>query len=54
MQNCSRKDTRDIGQLMLSKTGGSVATWSSKVDAEKLSELIVVAIVKHNLRFQRI
>ena len=42
-----RRDTRDIGQLLLSK-GMAV----SKFDPEKFRELLTAAIIMHDLPFQ--
>ncbi|XP_017972506.1 PREDICTED: zinc finger BED domain-containing protein RICESLEEPER 3 [Theobroma cacao] len=47
--NCVRKDTRDIGQMIFSKEHNSMLMKSSKFDPEKFRELVVAAIVMHNL-----
>ncbi|KAK6239005.1 hypothetical protein QUC31_004474 [Theobroma cacao] len=47
--NCVRKDTRDIGQMIFSKEHSSMLMRSSKFDPEKFCELVVAAIVMHNL-----
>ncbi|XP_017970388.1 PREDICTED: zinc finger BED domain-containing protein DAYSLEEPER-like [Theobroma cacao] len=47
--NCVRKDTRDIGQMIFSKEHNSMLMRSSKFDLEKFRELVVAAIVMHNL-----
>lgn len=41
-----------VGLLVLSKSRGSTATRPSKVDTEKLPELVVVVIIKHDLSVQ--
>ncbi|EOX99652.1 BED zinc finger,hAT family dimerization domain [Theobroma cacao] len=47
--NCVRKDTRDIGQMIFSKEHNSMLMRSSKFDLEKFRELVVATIVMHNL-----
>nr|XP_023886061.1 zinc finger BED domain-containing protein RICESLEEPER 2-like [Quercus suber] len=47
LENCVRRDTRDVGQLLLSKNGGAV----SKFEPDKFRELLVAAIVMHDLPF---
>lgn len=49
--NCSRRDTCDVDQLLLSKSGGLVATWSSKIVVGKFHEFLIVSIIKHDLPF---
>lgn len=41
--NCSRRDTRNVGQLLFSKSRGSIVTRSSKIDVKKFCELLVVS-----------
>ena len=48
LENCVRRDTRDVGQLLLSKKGGAV----SKFEPDKFRELLVAAIVMHDLPFR--
>ena len=43
-----RRNTRDVGQLLLSKSGGCV----SKFELNKFRELLVASIVMHDLRFR--
>lgn len=50
--NCSRRDTSDVRQLLLSQPAGSTTTWYSKIHIEKLHELLVVATIIHDLSFQ--
>ncbi|KAK6243794.1 hypothetical protein QUC31_010203 [Theobroma cacao] len=47
--NCVKKDTRDIGQMIFSKEHNSMLMRSSKFDPEKFHKLVVAAIVMHNL-----
>ncbi|EOY21377.1 Ac-like transposase THELMA13 [Theobroma cacao] len=47
--NCVRKYTRDIGQMIFSKEHNSMLMRSSKFDPKKFCELVVAAIVMHNL-----
>ncbi|KAK6232295.1 hypothetical protein SCA6_002368 [Theobroma cacao] len=47
--NCVRKDIRDIGQMIFSKEHNSMLMMSSKFDLKKFRELVVAAIVIHNL-----
>ena len=43
-----RRNTRDVGQLLLSKNGGCV----SKFELDKFRELLVASIVTHDLPFR--
>ncbi|CAL9008221.1 unnamed protein product [Prunus brigantina] len=52
LDSCLKSDTRDIGQLLLSKSEGSIITRSAKFDPNKFRELLVMAIIKHELPFQ--
>lgn len=45
------RDTRDIAQLILTQSEGSMLMRSSKV-LDKFRELLLMAIVKHDLPFQ--
>ncbi|XP_021298233.1 zinc finger BED domain-containing protein RICESLEEPER 2-like [Herrania umbratica] len=48
-ENCAGRDTRDIGQMISSNQHGSVLTRSSNFDPEKFRELVIGAILMHNL-----
>ncbi|BBH03097.1 transposable element gene [Prunus dulcis] len=52
IESCVKTDTRDIGQLLLSKSDGAILTRSSKFDPMKFRELLVMAIIMHDLPFQ--
>ncbi|CAL8084749.1 unnamed protein product [Prunus armeniaca] len=52
LDSCLKSDTRDIGQLLLSTSEGSIITRSAKFDPNKFRELLVMAIIKHELPFQ--
>ena len=47
---CPRKDTRDVGQLILGQNAMSVS--SPKFDLEKFRELLCAAITMHELPFR--
>ena len=49
---CIWRDTRDIGQLFLSQSGGSMSLHATKFNQEKFRELLVMAITMHDLPFQ--
>lgn len=46
------RDTRDIIQRILTQSGRIHVMPSSKIDLDKFRELLVMAIVKHDLPFQ--
>lgn len=52
MQKCGRKDTGDVGQLILGQFQGSLLTRTPKFDSEKFHELVIAAILKHDLPFK--
>ncbi|KAI5343327.1 hypothetical protein L3X38_011203 [Prunus dulcis] len=52
IDSCVKTDTRDLGQLLLSKSDGAILTRSSKFDPIKFLELLVMAIIMHDLPFQ--
>jgi hypothetical protein len=52
MNKCARKDTPDIGQMLLSASQGGMSVVSSKFDPKKFRELIVASIIKHDLPFR--
>ena len=49
---CIRRDTRDLGQLFISQSGGSMSIHANKLNQEKFYELLVMAITMHDLPFQ--
>ncbi|XP_020426552.1 zinc finger BED domain-containing protein RICESLEEPER 1-like [Prunus persica] len=52
IESCVKTDTRDLGQLLLSKYDGAILTRSSKFDPMKFRELLLMAIIMHDLPFQ--
>ena len=49
---CKRNDTRDIGQMMISRDTNSLSLSSIQYDSNKFRELVIVSIVMHDLPFQ--
>ena len=49
---CIQRDTCDIRQLFLSQSGGSISIHANKFNQEKFCELLVMAIIMHDLPFQ--
>ncbi|KAL5550725.1 hypothetical protein UlMin_000901 [Ulmus minor] len=49
---CKRNDTRDIGQMMISRDTNSLSLGSIQYDSNKFRELVMVCIVMHDLPFQ--
>ena len=49
---CIRRDTRDLGELFISQSGGSMSINANKFNQEKFNELLVMAITMHDLPFQ--
>jgi hypothetical protein len=49
---CARKDTPDIGQMLLFGSQGGISIISFKFDPKKFRELIVALIIKHDLPFR--
>ena len=47
---CPRKDTRDVGQSLLSRSDGSII--AAKFDADEFRELVASAVIMHDLPFQ--
>lgn len=47
----SRRDTQDVCQLLFMQAGGSITTWSFKVDLEKSRYLQIVAIIIYGCFF---
>jgi hypothetical protein len=52
MNKCARKNTPDVGQMLLSGSQGGMSVISSKFDPKKFRELIVASIIKHDLPFR--
>ena len=52
LERCKRRDTRDIGQLLISRDHGSISLGTKKFDQEKFRELVVVAIIMHCQPYQ--
>ncbi|XP_059629599.1 zinc finger BED domain-containing protein RICESLEEPER 2-like [Cornus florida] len=52
IDSCVRKDTQDIGQLLLSQSSESISMRASKFDFNRFHELVSAAIIMHNLPFQ--
>ena len=45
------KKNRDVGQMILSQSQGSISMHSSKFNPEKFHELLTYAIIKYDLPF---
>jgi hypothetical protein len=52
MKTCDRKDTLDVGQMLLSRSWGGMPVISFKFDLKKFRELVVASIIKHDLPFR--
>ncbi|KAG6662042.1 hypothetical protein CIPAW_03G216300 [Carya illinoinensis] len=52
IDTCPRRNTRDIGQLMLGQNSGGISVSTSKFDPVQYRQLLVEAIVKHDLPFR--
>ncbi|KAG2689215.1 hypothetical protein I3760_09G129800 [Carya illinoinensis] len=52
IDTCPRRNTRDIGQLMLGENSGSISVSTSKFDPVQYRQLLVEVIVKHDLPFR--
>jgi len=46
--NCPRRDTRDVGQMLLSRSQGSLSASNSKFCPKKFRELLVALVIKHD------
>lgn len=51
IRKCPRRDTTDVAQLLLSKSGGSMSLNSMVFKPERFHELVSEAIIKHDLPF---
>lgn len=49
IKTCPRRDTRDVGQMLISGNQGSVSDY--KFCAKRLRELMVASVIKHDLPF---
>ncbi|KAL5557277.1 hypothetical protein UlMin_039513 [Ulmus minor] len=49
---CKRNDTRDIGQMMISRDTNCLSLGSIQYDSNKFRELVMACIVMHDLPFQ--
>jgi hypothetical protein len=52
IDNCPRRNTRDVGQMLLSRSQGSLSVSNSKFCPKKFRELLVALVIKHDLPFQ--
>ncbi|KAG2688933.1 hypothetical protein I3760_09G116200 [Carya illinoinensis] len=52
IDTCPRRNTRDISQLMLGQNSGGISVSTSKFDPVQYRQLLVEAIVKHDLPFR--
>lgn len=51
LEKCKRRDTRDIGQLLITRDHGSVSLETKTFDQDTFRELLVAAIAMHSLPF---
>ena len=51
MMTCQRRDTLDVGQLLISQEKGSLSLSAKRFDPEHFRELITTAIVLHDFPF---
>jgi len=51
METCLRRDTRDVGQMLISGNQGYMSVSSSKFCLKKFRELLVASVIKHDLPF---
>jgi hypothetical protein len=52
IDSCSRRNTRDIGQMLLYRSQGSLFVSNSKFCLKKFRELFVASVIKHDLPFR--
>jgi hypothetical protein len=52
LDTCPRRNTRDVGQMLISKSQGSMFVSSSKFCPKKFRELLVALVIKHDLPFR--
>jgi hypothetical protein len=48
IDNCPRRNTRDVGQMLLSRSQGSLSVSNSKFCPKKFRELLVALVIKHD------
>jgi hypothetical protein len=51
IDNCLRRNTRDVGQMLLSRSQGSLSVSNSKFCPKKFRELLAALVIKHDLPF---
>ncbi|XP_024030779.1 zinc finger BED domain-containing protein RICESLEEPER 2-like [Morus notabilis] len=52
IKTCKKRDTRDIGQMLISRDSGTLSLDTCKFDSEKWRELVASCIIMHDLPFQ--
>jgi len=52
IDSCPRRNTRDVGQMLLSRSQGSLSVSNSKFCPKKFRELLVALVIKHDLPFR--
>jgi hypothetical protein len=52
LDTCMRRNTRDVGQMLISRSQRSMSVSSSKFCPKKFRELLVALDIKHDLPFQ--
>jgi hypothetical protein len=52
MDNCPRRNTRDVGQMLLSRSQGSLSVSNFKFCPKRFRELLVALVIKHDLPFR--
>ena len=52
LKACKRRDTRDIGQMIISRDSGTLSTDTCKFDSAKWRELVASCVIMHDLPFQ--
>jgi hypothetical protein len=51
IDSCPKRNTRDVGQMLLSRSQGSLSVSNSKFCPKKFRELLVASVIKHDLPF---
>jgi hypothetical protein len=52
IDSCLRRNTRDVWQMLLSRSQGSLSVSNSKFCPKKFRELLVASVIKHDLPFR--
>lgn len=52
IETCSRRDTHDVGQMLILRNQGSMFISSFKLCPKKFRELLIALVIKHDLHFQ--